>query len=479
MDGLLTDAQDFAFSAGRDGAVGAIEAEGGFDSVPIGVLGGAAELDGEGVFSGVLRAKSPYGLTGIGETLADMLASGVEMADGGFGLVVAKKFGEDFELDRDADVALGEGVVDFAGDAVALGEDGAEFALGAKEAETEGEEYESGGEGEKKKVEPDGLVEMRLQLEGEGCAGCVPEAVIVRCLNAEGVIARRNAGVVGGAARTGVGLLMIEALEHVTVADFLRSGEAEAGVVELEVIVACRDFERCVVQWLVEIVNGESDEGDRGRDGVDGEMGGVDLDEAFWCGEPEKPVAGPPSGWVAVGGHLPGAKTVGGTEFHPVRTAPVHATPATKTCRGGPGVVAITAGDAAGCSEPKMLLAGRSATSTCRRVVVEDGVDGGLVEARVRDWGEGLAVPEIPAVILRADEEIAVGARKQRGDDVAGEAVGGGKVRDSELRAVGQAGETGESCNPEVAICIARHGADQIAAEASGLRVGFDVEAGA
>jgi hypothetical protein len=43
------------------------------------------------------------------------------MAHGGFGFVVAEEFGENFELDGDTDVALREGVVDFAGDPVAFG----------------------------------------------------------------------------------------------------------------------------------------------------------------------------------------------------------------------------------------------------------------------------------------------------------------------------------------------------------------------
>ena len=135
VDGLLADAEDFALGAGRHGAVCAVEAEGGFEAVAVGVLGGAAELDGECVLAGVLRAEGPDGLARFGEAFADVLARGVEMADGGVRLVVAEKFGEDFKLDGDADVSLGEGVVDFAGDSVAFGEDGVEFALRAEEAE--------------------------------------------------------------------------------------------------------------------------------------------------------------------------------------------------------------------------------------------------------------------------------------------------------------------------------------------------------
>ena len=68
-----------------------------------------------------------------------------------------------FKLDGDADVALSERVVDFAGDAVAFGEDGIEFALGAEEAEAESEEDERRCKGEEEQVEPDRLIEVRPQ----------------------------------------------------------------------------------------------------------------------------------------------------------------------------------------------------------------------------------------------------------------------------------------------------------------------------
>jgi len=54
MDGFLTNTENFAFGAGRNGSVGAVEAEGGFYAVSICVFGSAAELDGQGVLTGVL-----------------------------------------------------------------------------------------------------------------------------------------------------------------------------------------------------------------------------------------------------------------------------------------------------------------------------------------------------------------------------------------------------------------------------------------
>src|SRR3954470_9049751 len=174
------------------------------------------------------------------------------MANRGFALVVAEEFGEDFELDRDSDVALGKGVVNFAGDAITFGEDGAEFAFSTEEAQAERKEDECGGKNEEEQVEPDGLVKVGAELEGEGRASGVPEAIVVGSLNAEGVVAGRNAGVVGGAARARVGPLMVEAFEHVAVADLLRGCEAESGVIELKVIVACRDFEREITERLID-----------------------------------------------------------------------------------------------------------------------------------------------------------------------------------------------------------------------------------
>ena len=62
-----------------------------------------------------------------------------------FVLVVAEEFGQHFELNRNADITLGESVVNFAGDAVAFGEDGVEFAFGAQKAKAQGEDNTSRG----------------------------------------------------------------------------------------------------------------------------------------------------------------------------------------------------------------------------------------------------------------------------------------------------------------------------------------------
>src|SRR5262249_48075567 len=153
---------------------------------------------------------------------------------------------------------------------------------------------------EKKQVEPDGLVEVRLQVEGEGCAAGVPDAVVIRRLNAEGVLAGGNVGVVSRAARAGFGPLVIEALEHIAIPYLLRSGEAEAGVVELEVVMPGWNLEIVIVQRLIDIVHGEAHQSDGRRNGVDGEVRGVDFHEALGSSEPEQAIAGAPCRRMAV-----------------------------------------------------------------------------------------------------------------------------------------------------------------------------------
>src|SRR5579872_1427452 len=141
-----------------------------------------------------------------------------------------------------------------AGDAIPLGEDCIELTLGTEETEAKREEDEGGGEGDEEEIEPDGLVEMRTELESEGDAGRIPDTVVVGRLHAEGVVARRDAGVIGGAARDGIGPLVIKAFEHVAVADLLRRSKAEAGVVELEVVVAGGNLQIATVQCLINVV---------------------------------------------------------------------------------------------------------------------------------------------------------------------------------------------------------------------------------
>jgi hypothetical protein len=101
--------------------------------------------------------------------------------------------------------------VDFAGDAVALAEDGGELPLGDEQAAAKQKNNEGdGGEGEED-GKPGGLVEVGAEFEGESGTSGVPEAVVVGGLDAEGVAAGRDVGVVGGAAEAGFGPIAVEA----------------------------------------------------------------------------------------------------------------------------------------------------------------------------------------------------------------------------------------------------------------------------
>jgi hypothetical protein len=215
--------------------------EGGGEALAVDLFDEAAEADGESLLGGILRAEGPDGLASVVEAFADLGFGFFEVRGGGAGEVLAEEFTEDFELDGDADVALGEGVVDFAGDAVALGHDGAELALDEENAAADDEEHEGCGGEDEKGDEPGGLIEVREELELErgfgGRAGFAVEAGA----NAEAVGARRDVGVIRGATGAGVGPGVVEALKHVLVAELLRGGEAEAGVVEFEAEVTGGD----------------------------------------------------------------------------------------------------------------------------------------------------------------------------------------------------------------------------------------------
>jgi hypothetical protein len=70
------------------------------------------------------------------------------------------------------------------------------------------------------------LIEMGAQFEGELRAFRIPNSVVICSLHSEGVMPRWNVGVVRGAARPGVGPIVIESIELIAVADFLGSHKA-------------------------------------------------------------------------------------------------------------------------------------------------------------------------------------------------------------------------------------------------------------
>ena len=249
---------------------------------------------------------------------------------------------------------------------------------------------------------------------------------------------------------------MIEAFEHVAIADFLRGGEAESCVIELEVVVSGLNLQRSasINGWSTSSAANRT-RATGGGTVLTGKCAGSTGDEALRCREPEPAIVGAPCGGMAVGSHFACAKAVGRTELHPMRAAAVH--------------VAVAARDAIGGSEPEVVL-----------FVVEDGMDGGVAQARLTTGEKGwpsqrfhpwpcVPIRRVPfvrgrrAVMMLLERPLAA----VKLDDGLGR-----RVRP-------EAGEAGESCNPQVAVCVAGHGADEIAAKSGGLGVGVDVAASA
>src|ERR1017187_10193490 len=122
---------------------------------------------------------------------------------------------------------------------------------------------------------------------------------------------------------------------------------------------------------------------------------------------------------MAVDGCFAAAQAVGGAKLDPIRTAT--------------GDVAVAAGDAGAGSEPEMTAG-----------VFKNRANRGLggVVAVARRGGKAPAIPQVPAAVLGADEHsVAVG--QERGNNVAGEAVGCGVVFNFAIAEAGEAGEGG------------------------------------
>src|SRR5579885_2174682 len=79
---------------------------------------------------------------------------------------------------------------------------------------------------------------MRPQHERQRGSLRVPDAIVVGCLYAEGVVPGRNVGVVRDTARAGFRPVMIEALQLETVTNLLRRHKAQPCVVELKMVMS-------------------------------------------------------------------------------------------------------------------------------------------------------------------------------------------------------------------------------------------------
>src|SRR5262249_58806843 len=85
---------------------------------------------------------------------------------------------------------------------------------------------------------PTGLVERRQDCQFEHGTGIVPHTVVVGCRDVESVLARRQIAVEGLPASARILPLLISALELVPEAHFLRAGEAQRGVADLDVVTS-------------------------------------------------------------------------------------------------------------------------------------------------------------------------------------------------------------------------------------------------
>ena len=179
---------------------------------------------------------------------------------------------------------------------------------------------------------------------------------------------------------------MVEALKHVAIADLLRGGVAQSGVVELEVVMSGLYLQGLrTMQGHVDVVGCKADERDRGWHGIDGEVGGIRCNKSLGSCKPEPSIARAPRGRMAVGCHFASTQAVGLTEFHPVGTTSGH--------------VAVAARNAICGCEPQMA-----------EIIIQDCVNGCAAEACSRHRRKVLPVPEIPSVTLCADKQSSVPA---------------------------------------------------------------------
>ena len=94
MDGFLAHAEEFALHVQWYGPVGPVKAEGRLRAVSVRLFGGAAQLNGERVFAGVLRSQGPDGLARFSQAFAHILTCCIEVLDSGLRVVSSQKLRE-------------------------------------------------------------------------------------------------------------------------------------------------------------------------------------------------------------------------------------------------------------------------------------------------------------------------------------------------------------------------------------------------
>src|SRR5580692_10702268 len=122
----------------------------------------------------------------------------------------------------------------------------------------------------------------------------------------------------------------------------------------------------------------------------------VNLNQPSGSGKPEVAIVCAPRGRVAVGSCLAAAEAVGIAKLDPVSAI-------------GLAVqwIPIAARNAVAGGEPQAAAA-----------IVQDCMNAGLPESVVQCREEILPIPQIPAVVLRSNQKLAIGASQQRRDHI-------------------------------------------------------------
>src|SRR5690242_13212644 len=141
----------------------------------------------------------------------------------------------------------------------------------------------AGNAGKEEKKRPR-LVKMRLEREGDAGAGGTAGAILILGDYAKTVGPWGNVGVVSGAARAGIGPLLIETLEHVAKANLLGRLEAETGKLEIQFAAARREARRGSGIYFFLIYKDVLD-GDQRRRSMLRQMRRVHHRQTFDCGE--------------------------------------------------------------------------------------------------------------------------------------------------------------------------------------------------
>ena len=155
---------------------------------------------------------------------------------------------------------------------------------------------------------------------------------------------------------------------------------------------------------------------------------------------------------MAVGGHFASAQAVGRAKLHPMRAAASH--------------VAVAARDAIGGGKPQVTV-----------LVVEDGVNGGAIEAGFLLPAKSAGRPTGSIPGLCADQEGSITARNRAVITLLERPSDAVKLVMAGLGATLQARKPGKRRHPQVAVDIARHGADEVAAKAGCLGEDVNVRA--